>query len=85
MLPPGIAHRRTGHARVPAGGAAWTMTRGPGRAARRVVAIAPGCALLVACAAERAASPAERYRCVVTPNNLVECNLVQDAATPTPR
>lgn len=59
--------------------------RAPGFALRRVMPIALGCVMLVACAAERAAPSAERYRCVVTPNNLVECNLVEDAAAATPR
>jgi hypothetical protein len=54
-------------------------------ATRRVVAVALGGGLLAACAADRAAPPADRYRCVVTPNDLVECTLVEDAGAPAPR
>jgi hypothetical protein len=47
--------------------------------------LAVGFVTLAACATDPPAPPAERHRCIVIPNDLVECFVVDDAGGPAPR
>jgi hypothetical protein len=48
----------------------------------RLALLAVGAGMLAACAAEPPPAPADRYRCVVIPNDLVECTVLEDAGPP---